>query len=618
MTEPVPLTEQDVYLFNEGTHFALGNKLGAQVGPGGVRFSVWAPSAKQVWVGGDFDGWKGQPLHRVGDSGIWSAWIEHAHHGHYYKYSIATPDGEYVEKADPVGYFHQTPPDNASIVWDLKYDWKDDAWIESRPQRQGFDQPCSIYEVHLGSWRNLDGRPMTLRELCGWLPDYVADLGFTHVELMPVMEHPYGGSWGYQLTGFFAPSSRWGTPQDLMALIDAFHQRGVGVILDWVPGHFATDAHGLAKFDGTHLYEHADPRKGFHPDWTTFIFNYGRYEVQSFLISSAAHWIERYHADGIRVDGVASMLYLDYSREEGEWIPNEHGGRENIEAIALLRRMNEHLYGAFPGVQIFAEESTAWEGVTRPTYMDGLGFGFKWDMGWMHDTLQYLQRDPVHRKHHHQELTFRGVYAWNENFVLPLSHDEVVHGKGSLLSKMPGDPWQQHANLRLLFAHMWATPGKKLLFMGGELAQRSEWKHEWELEWGNLEGLQARGVHRLITRLNELYRERPALHARERDPAGFEWVIADDDEQSALVYLRKSDDDQVLVACNFTPVPREGYEVRVGVDGVWEELLNTDAEEYGGSGIGNLGSVTASDGVLRLTLPPLAVLYLRPISNSTT
>lgn len=619
------LTDDDVYLFNEGTHFGLYDKLGAHLREGGAEVAVWAPNARAVSVIGDFNGWeRGRtPLLPRGSSGIWEGFVPGVRRGDLYKFAIDGAGGEALEKADPFGFLHETPPKTASVFWDLDFEWRDEAWLAERAERQRHDRPMNIYEVHLGSWRvtpEEGSRPLGYRELADVLPAYVKELGFTHVELMPVMEHPFGGSWGYQITGYFAPTSRLGTPQDLMHLIDRLHAEGIGVILDWVPAHFATDAHGLGRFDGTHLYEHADPRKGFHPDWTTYIFNYGRHEVRSFLISSAAFWIDRYHVDGLRVDGVASMLYLDYSRKDGEWIPNEHGGRENLEAISLLQKLNQHLYGAYPGVQTIAEESTAWPGVSRPVHEGGLGFGFKWDMGWMHDTLSYLSHDPIHRRYHHDELTFRAVYAWHENFVLPLSHDEVVHGKGSLLSKMPGDEWQRFANLRLLFGHMWGTPGKKLLFMGGELAEPREWDHQGGLDWRLLDSARHRGVQQLVRRLNEVCREEPALHRRDTSPEGFQWVVMDDADQSCLVYLRRAPAAApVLVACNFTPVPRHEYRVGVPQGGRWRELVNTDAAEYGGSGVGNLGVVEAQDvpagafpHSLALTLPPLAAIFLRP------
>ncbi|MEX2374190.1 MAG: 1,4-alpha-glucan branching protein GlgB, partial [Dehalococcoidia bacterium] len=517
----------------------------------------------------------------------------------------------------------ETPPRTASIVWDLEYAWDDGAWMEARQGKQALDAPVSIYEVHAGSWMrpSEDGsRFLSYRELAPRLGDYVTDMGFTHVELMPIMEHPFYGSWGYQVTGYFAPTSRYGTPQDLMYLVDHLHQRGVGVILDWVPSHFPSDAHGLAYFDGTHLYEHADPRQGFHPDWKSYIFNYGRNEVQSFLISSALYWLHMFHADGLRVDGVASMLYLDYSREEGAWIPNRYGGRENIEAIDMLRKFNAAVYETAPGTQTYAEESTSWPMVSRPGYVGGLGFGFKWDMGWMHDTLQYMSYEPVHRSFHHNELTFRQVYAYHENFVLPLSHDEVVHGKRSLLDKMPGDAWQKFSNLRLLFGYMYAQPGKKLLFMGDEFGQGREWNHDASLDWHLLDVPWHAGLQAWVRALNRLYRDERALHERDVDATGFQWVDASDAPNSVLSFLRMAGDSghEVLVVCNFTPVVRANYVVGVPNGGFWRELLNSDDVEYQGSGLGNGGGVDAQQTEMhgrpfsvRLTLPPLGVLFLK-------
>jgi 1,4-alpha-glucan branching enzyme len=506
-------------------------------------------------------------------------------------------------------------------VWDLEYEWGDGEWMAGRRARNALAAPASIYEVHLGSWRRLRGNELpTYREIAPALADYVADMGFTHVELLPVMEHPFYGSWGYQALGHFAPTSRYGTPQDLMHLVDILHQRGIGVVLDWVPSHFPTDAHGLATFDGTHLYEHADPRQGHHPDWKSAIFNYGRHEVRSFLLSSAMFWLDVFHADGLRVDAVASMLYLDYSRRPGEWVPNAHGGRENLEAIAFLRRLNEDVYREHPDVQTIAEESTAWPMVSRPLYVGGLGFGLKWDMGWMHDTLAYFARDPLFRRFHHNELTFRTMYAFTENFVLPLSHDEVVHGKGSLLGRMPGDEWQKHANLRLLLAWMWAQPGKKLLFMGGEMGQWREWSHDRGLDWHLLDHAPHRGLQAWVRDLNRLYREEPALHELDCEPGGFEWVDCNDSEASVLTFLRRGrrPEDAVLVGCNFTPLPRPGYRVGVPLEGRWRELLNSDAAVYGGAGFGNMGGADAEPVPhhgrpvsLSLTLPPLGAVFLR-------
>lgn len=622
-------TTDDLYLFNEGNHFRLWEILGAHLEDDGTFFAVWAPSARSVSVVGDFNAWNdaSHPLTAQGSSGIWAGKIPNVGQGAIYKYAIYTQSGEKLEKADPVGIHHETPPKTGSIVWPRDFAWGDAQWIAERPKRQHREAPISIYEVHLGSFRRVPedrNRSLSYRELAPLLADHCEKHGFTHVELLPVMEHPFDGSWGYQVTGYFAPTSRFGTPQDFMAFVDHLHRRNIGVIIDWVPAHFPTDAHGLARFDGTGLYEHEDPRKGFHPDWTTYIFNYGRHEVRSFLISSAACWVDLFHVDGIRVDGVASMLYLDYSRKHGEWIPNEHGGRENMEAIHLLRRFNEHLYGAYPGIQTYAEESTAWPGVSQPSYLGGLGFGMKWDMGWMHDTLTYLEREPVHRQFHHGEITFRALYHSTESYVVPLSHDEVVHGKGSLLAKMPGDEWQRFANLRLLYAYQWAVPGKKLLFMGGELAQEREWNHDSSLDWHLQSSPLHAGIGRLLARLNDLYRTEPALHERdlrpEDEPKGFEWVCGDDAEGSTLAFLRRSaDGSPLLVVCNFTPVVRESYVVGVPVGGRWAELFNGDAEEYGGGGIGNLGGVDAREvGAhgrpfsVELRLPPLACVYLRP------
>ena len=592
------LTDHDIYLWNEGSHFRLYEKMGSHLAPDGegTYFAVWAPNAEGVSVIGDWNGWDpdADPLRPVGSSGVWAAFVPAARAAHAYKYRIR--NGSYqVDKADPFAFHHETPPRTASKIWDLSYEWEDDEWMRTRGERNRLTDPISVYEVHLGSWRRDPSDPerfLTYRELAPQLAEYVSSLGFTHVEFLPVMEHPFYGSWGYQTTGYFAPTSRYGTPQDFMYLIDTLHQAGIGVILDWVPSHFPTDEHGLGYFDGTHLFEHADPRQGFHPDWKSFIFNYGRAEVPAFLVSSALFWLDRYHVDGLRVDAVASMLYLDYSRKEGEWIPNRFGGRENLEAIEFLRRLNETAYGEYPEIQTIAEESTAWPMVSRPLYLGGLGFGMKWDMGWMHDTLEYFSRDPLYRLYHHNELTFRMVYAFTENFMLPLSHDEVVHGKGSMIRKMPGDQWQQFANLRLLYAYMWTQPGKKLLFMGNEFAQWSEWNHDTDLDWHLLDADAHSGIQRLVADLNRLYREEPALHELDTDPAGFEWVDANDNVHSVLTYLRKSSDgDTLLVALNFTPEPRHAYRVGVPHSGRWDEVLNTDARIYGGSGQGNLGGV---------------------------
>jgi 1,4-alpha-glucan branching enzyme len=624
MTDPAVLTDFDRYLFNEGSHRHVYRQLGAHLMDGGTHFAVWAPSAEGVSVIGPFNDWDrdANPLSPQGDSGIWMGSVEGAQKGDVYKYFIRGANGHRVEKADPVGFRHETPPRTGSVIWDLDYEWGDRDWMARRREANALRAPISIYEVHLGSWMRPPDREFhNCREIAPLLVDHVTRSGFTHVELLPVMEHPFFGSWGYQTTGYFAPTSRYGSPQDFMYLVDQLHQAGIGVILDWVPSHFPTDEHGLAYFDGTHLFEHADPRKGFHPDWKSSIFNYGRNEVRSFLISSALFWLDHYHIDGLRVDAVASMLYLDYSREAGEWIPNIHGGRENLEAIDFLRRMNEAIYEAYPDVQTFAEESTAWPMVSRPTSIGGLGFGFKWDMGWMHDTLKYIERDPVHRAHHHDEITFRGVYMFTENYTLPLSHDEVVHGKGSLLNKMPGDDWQKRANLRLLLAYMFGQPGKKLLFMGGEFGQWKEWAHEDQLQWDLLGKPEHEGIRRLTAALNGAYRGHGALHDKDIMPEGFEWVIGDDRQNSVLAFLRRGGDaaDVMLCVYNFTPTPRHGYRIGVPRDGSWTVVLNTNAEEFGGSGAGSGGSVAADAEAAHgrsysvpLDLPPLGALFLKP------
>jgi 1,4-alpha-glucan branching enzyme len=623
---PPFLTDQDLYLFNEGSHLRLYEKLGAHPctwdGEEGTYFAVWAPNAESISVVGDFNGWDRarHPLQPRAESGIWEGFVPAAQQGALYKYHLESRvDGYTVDKADPFAFHAEPPPQTASTVWGLDYDWMDKEWMESRRERMQLDAPMAVYEVHLGSWRRSGGRAeeiLSYRDLAPLLVDYVTSMGFTHVEFLPLAEHPFYGSWGYQTTGYFAPTSRYGSPQDLMYLVDCLHQHGIGVILDWVPSHFPSDEHGLGFFDGTHLYEHGDPREGFHPDWGSLIFNYGRHEVRSFLLSSALYWLDRYHVDGLRVDAVASMLYRDYSRKEGEWVPNVHGGRENLEAIEFLRRLNSEVYQHHPDVQTFAEESTSWPMVSRPVHLGGLGFGLKWDMGWMHDTLRYMENDPVHRRHHHNELGFRMVYAFNENFIMPLSHDEVVHGKGSLLSKMPGDEWQKFANLRLMLGYMYTLPGKKLLFMGGELGQWREWTHEGALDWHLLEDEKHRGLQRWVRDLNTLYRGEPALHELDCEPDGFAWIDCNDAEQSTLTYVRRSrtSADVLVVACNFTPVPRHNHRIGVPAPGHWREILNSDAALYGGSGQGNLGSVhsvpVACHGhpqSLVLTLPPLAV-----------
>jgi 1,4-alpha-glucan branching enzyme len=626
------LTKDDLYLFNEGTHNRLYDKLGAHArqagGVDGTNFAVWAPNAERVSVIGDFNDW--QPaavqLNAIGSSGIWEGFVPGVGRGARYKYRVESRHGGFVvDKADPFGFLHEVPPATASIVWDLDYEWNDGAWMAGRARHNAIDAPVAVYELHLGSWRRTNGEPLGYRELALPLAEYVRDMGFTHVELLPVMEHPFYGSWGYQTTGYFAPTSRFGTPQDFMHLVDTLHQHEIGVLLDWVPSHFPGDAHGLHYFDGTHLFEHEDPRQGFHPDWKSYIFNYDRNEVRAFLLSSGLFWLDHYHADGLRVDAVASMLYLDYSREHGEWIPNEYGGRENLGAISFLRRLNADIYAAFPDTQTVAEESTAWPMVSRPTYIGGLGFGMKWDMGWMHDTLDYMARDPVHRSYHHGKLTFRGIYAFTENFVLPLSHDEVVHGKGSLIGKMPGDEWQRFANLRLLYGYMYTQPGKKLLFMGAELAQWREWNHDAQLDWHLLDQPHHAGLQKWLRDVNHFYREERAASELDFDPAGFEWLDADDAWNSVLSYVRKSRPDpttgeagELLVICNFTPLVRRNYRVGVPGVGAWREVLNSDAEVYGGSGVGNLGGALSvpipfhgRPHSLNLTLPPLGILVLK-------
>jgi len=630
---PSLLTEHDIYLFKEGSHFRLFDKLGSHPmsinGQPGTFFAVWAPNAERVSVVGDFNRWDpdAHPLGpRWDESGIWEGFIPGVAMGALYKYHIVSRHNGYiVDKGDPFAFHWQIPSttQTASIVWDLDFKWMDQAWMAQRASTGARDAPMAVYEVHLGSWRRVpeEGfRSLSYREMAGQLVDYVKDMGFTHVELLPVMEHPFFGSWGYQTLGYFAPSSRFGTPQDFMALVDRLHREGIGVILDWVPSHFPSDEHGLAYFDGTQLYEHLDPRKGYHPDWNSYIFNYGRHEVRAFLASSAVFWLERYHADVLRVDAVASMLYLDYSRHEGEWIPNRYGGRENIDAIDFIRKFNESVYGGYPGVQTIAEESTAWPMVSRPTYVGGLGFGMKWNMGWMHDTLEYMGRDPIYRKYHHDRLTFNIMYAFTENFLLPLSHDEVVHGKGSLISKMPGDDWQKFANLRLLLGYMYAEPGKKLLFMGGEFGQRREWLHDESLDWHLLQYDDHRNLQRWVRDLNAAVRREPALHELDFENAGYEWVCYDDWEQSIVSFIRKgkSEDERILVVCNFTPVPRPGYRIGVDGGGFWEEILNSDAREYGGSGHGNFGGCTAAEPgshgkshALEITVPPLGAVYFK-------
>ncbi len=625
------LTQHDVYLFREGTHARLADKLGAHLcnveGRDGVQFAVWAPNAAFVSVVGDFNGWNkdAHALHaRPDSSGMWEGFIPAIGVGECYKFHLRARSGYRVDKADPYALLGETPPRTGSRVWDLAYAWNDGDWMARRRAANALDAPMSIYEVHLGSWRRAPeegNRSLSYRELAPLLVAHVRELGFTHIELMPITEHPFYGSWGYQTTGYFSPTARYGTPQDFMFLVDQIHQAGIGVILDWVPSHFPSDEHGLAYFDGTYLFEHADPRQGYHPEWNSAIFNYGRNEVRAFLISSALFWLDKYHIDGLRVDAVASMLYLDYGRKEGEWIPNEYGGRENLDAMQFLRTLNEAVYRDHPDTQVIAEESTAWPMVSRPTYMGGLGFGMKWNMGWMHDTLKYFQQDPVFRKYHHSRITFSIWYAFTENFVLPLSHDEVVHGKGALIGKMPGDEWQQFANLRLLYGYMWGHPGKKLLFMGGEFGQKREWQHEESLEWHVLQYPLHAGVQRWVADLNRCLRAEPALYEKDFSADGFEWVDFQDWEESAVTFLRRGrrPEETVLVVCNFTPVPRRDYIVGVPFGGYWQEILNSDAALYGGSDMGNQGGIDAAPVAahgqhhsLTMTLPPLAVVFFRP------
>jgi 1,4-alpha-glucan branching enzyme len=624
------LTDDDLYLFNEGNHFRLYEKLGAHLttmdGEAGTYFGVWAPNAEYIAVIGDFNDWHpgANPMKARGNSGIWELFIPGVGRGTCYKFHVSSRFHGYKEdKTDPFGAFYEVAPKTAAVVWDRAYEWGDSAWLQTRGKLQGLGAPMSIYEVHLGSWMRVPddgGRSLSYRELAPRLAEHVKRAGFTHIELLPITEHPFYGSWGYQTTGFFAPTSRYGTPQDFMYFVDHLHQQGIGIILDWVPSHFPTDGFGPSYFDGTHLYEHADPRKGFHPDWGSFIFNYGRNEVRSFLISSALCWLDKFHIDGLRVDAVASMLYLDYSRKAGEWIPNEYGGNENIEAIMFLRQFNAEVYKSFGDVQTIAEESTAWPMVSRPTYVGGLGFGFKWDMGWMHDTLSYFRRDPIHRRYHHNELTFRGLYMFSENYVLSLSHDEVVHGKGSLLEKMSGDVWQKFANLRLLYSYMFGQPGKKLIFMGGEFGQWREWAHDDSLDWHLLMFPSHQGVLNLLSDLNRLYVNEPALHELDSDPAGYEWIDAGDAEHSTYSFMRRgrSTGDEILIVINATPIVQKEYRVGVPHGGWWQEILNSDSEHYWGSGVGNAGGRMAEEYVVHnkpfslcIDLPPLGALFFK-------
>jgi 1,4-alpha-glucan branching enzyme len=626
------LSDFDLHLIGESNHYRLWEKLGAHLaeidGQRGARFAVWAPNADRVTVVGDFNGWDdtADPLHLRGNSGIWEGFVPGLEPGALYKYAISSRHGGYnVKKTDPFGFACELRPETASVLADLGgHQWGDQQWLRERGARQALDAPMSIYEVHLGSWMRVpeeDDRWLSYRELADRLVAYVLEMGFTHVELLPVSEHPLDASWGYQTVGYFAPTSRFGSPQDFMHLVDALHQAGIGVILDWVPAHFPRDEHGLGFFDGTHLFEHADPRQGEQKDWGTFVYNYGRTQVVNFLLANALFWLEVYHIDGLRVDAVASMLYLDYSRREDEWVANKHGGRENLEAIEFLKKFNEVVYREHPDVVTIAEESTAWPGVSRPVHLGGLGFGMKWNMGWMHDTLGYFAEDSIHRKYHHDKLTFSLVYAFHENFLLPLSHDEVVHGKKSLLGKMPGDEWQKFANLRTLFGYMFTQTGKKLLFMGGEFGQWSEWSEARSLDWHLLEHDPHRGLQRWVRDLNTLLRGEPALHELDCEPGGFRWLECQDSEQSVLSYVRVARDSRraVICVCNFTPVPRQNYRIGVPQGGRWEEILNSDARLYGGSGQGNLGGLDASpvashgfEHSLSITVPPLAVVAFRP------
>jgi 1,4-alpha-glucan branching enzyme len=624
------LTDYDIHLFKAGKHFTLYEKLGAHAaehnGTQGTYFAVWAPNAKAVSVIGNFNYWSHE-THRMNarwdESGIWEIFLPNIGKGEAYKYAIFSNTGEYLEKADPFAAFAEVPPHTASIVWPTEYEWKDAAWMDKRKAAASQPKPYSVYELHLGSWRRKieeGNRSLRYHELATELVEYIKEMGFSHVEFLPVMEHPFYGSWGYQITGYFAPTSRYGNPEEFMHLVDALHRAGIGVILDWVPSHFPGDAHGLFKFDGTHLFEHADPRKGFHPDWSSYIYNYGRNEVRSFLISNAMFWLDRYHIDGLRVDAVASMLYLDYSRKQGEWIPNHHGGRENLEAIDFLKEFNEVVYANFPDAITIAEESTAWPGVSKPTFLGGLGFGQKWMMGWMHDTLQFFKRDPIYRKYHQNDITFSIIYAFTENFMLPLSHDEVVHGKGSLIGRMPGDDWQKFANLRLMFSYMFTHPGTKLLFMGGEIAQFAEWHHDRSLDWHLLQNVYHNGVRELIRDVNRLYRSEQALFQYPFDDRGFEWVDYADRENSVIIFMRKGEhiNDSLIVVNNFTPRTHQHYRIGVPVRGTWREIFNSDSAKYGGSNVLNDSIQSTSpvkyhgrDYSITISLPPLGVSVLK-------
>jgi 1,4-alpha-glucan branching enzyme len=632
---PTLLTDFDRYLFGSGRHWHLYDKLGAHLrtvdGNVGVNFAVWAPNAQSVQIVGDFNHWDGKThcMQKQIPSGIWELFVPSIGAGMKYKYRIRTLDGEIVDKTDPFGVFAELPPRTASIVQPLdQYSWNDSAWMEQRREHQALDRPISIYEVHLGSWRKCEGGVhgwMNYRDLAHQLVQYCKEMGFTHLELLPISEHPFTGSWGYQTVGYFAVTSRYGTPEDFMYFVDYCHQNGIGVIIDWVPAHFPKDGHGLRQFDGSALYEHEDPRQGEHPDWGTMIFNYGRHEVRNFLISNALFWLDKYHIDGLRVDAVASMLYLDYSRKEGEWIPNTYGGRENLDAIHLLREFNSEAHTQYPGVLTIAEESTAWPGVSRPVEHGGLGFSLKWNMGWMNDTLRYMRQDPIHRQFHHNELTFSLIYAFTENFALPLSHDEVVHGKGALIAQMAGDLWQKFANLRLLYTYMWTHPGKKLLFMGSELAQWHEWNYDGELQWDLLQWETHRGVQRLLSDLNHLVQREPALHQVDFDGDGFEWIDCMSAADSVLGFVRKAKDpnDFLVVCSNFTPVVRE-YRMGVPRAGHYREVFNSDSSYYAGSNVGNHPGVSADahwphhgrPASILIKMPPLATVIFKPESLS--
>jgi 1,4-alpha-glucan branching enzyme len=621
----------DLHLVGEGRHEELWRRMGATCtevdGVQGVAFAVWAPNARSVRVIGDFNSWDGRlhPMRMLGASGVWEIFVPDVGSGARYKYEIVTADGRLVNRADPYAEWAEVPPAQASRVFESTYEWGDEAWLASQAERDWLREPMSVYEVHLGSWKQWDGQPLSYRDLADQLAEHCTNLGFTHVELLPVAEHPFGGSWGYQVSGYYAPTSRFGDPDDFRYLVDRLHQAGIGVIVDWVPAHFPKDEFALARFDGTALYEHLDPRKGEHPDWGTLVFNFGRNEVRNFLIANALYWLEELHVDGLRVDAVASMLYLDYSRAEGEWVPNEHGGRENLEAVSFLQELNRVVYGRNPHTLMIAEESTAWPGVTRPVHLGGLGFGFKWNMGWMHDTLSYIGRDPVYRRYHHHELTFGLMYAWSEHFILPLSHDEVVHGKRSMLDKMPGDRWQKFANLRALYAWMWAHPGKQLLFMGGEFGQWREWSEQRSLDWHLLEEADHQGLLRLVGDLNRSYADTAALWRREPEPESFQWIDANNADANFYAFVRQGEDGDPPLVCltNLSPVPRHDLRVGLPFAGPWREVLNSDAEVYGGGNVGNAGIVHATDQAwhgqpasAEVIVPPLATVWLAPAPDA--